>query len=34
MHFGEGRVLQKGHALAEGSAFEHSAIEKIVRGWD
>jgi hypothetical protein len=34
MRIGEGRVLQKGHVLAKGSASEHSATEKIVRGWD
>jgi hypothetical protein len=32
MHFGEGRVLEKGHVLEKGSASEHSATKKnIVR---
>jgi hypothetical protein len=30
VRFGEGRALQRGHVVAKGSAFEHSATEKIV----
>jgi hypothetical protein len=30
VRFGEGRVLQRGHVPAKGSAFERSASEKIV----